>query len=509
MDWQIKSITVPPPKSKGGPKLPTTFPDTAQPVDYFQLFFTDSLISDIVNFTNQYAQIEIEKKKRTKPSYVDKQWDINGSDNVTVQEMRAYFGTCVILSIAPSRQLRHVFSSDPYINNAGLRNVFTLRHYSKISHYFCCSDKSVEPPKDSNMYDKLFKIRPVVETMQKLFSKYWSYGSNVCIDESVIPMKSKDSVKQYLPNKPSKWGWKIWSCCDSDSPNRPYLLSFIPYLGKKHTKVSKNGLFFDVVQELTKPMCGSNVRLYTDSAYSSIKTFLYLKKHSIFASGTCWQNIVGLHPSVKNAPRRMPRGSQRIFQDENDRFLTCCLWFDTKPVRFISTEADPTVNCGALRRVGGQYERVSQPSVASKYAERYKSIDLFDFSAQKYSIMWQSYRPWRYLFSFCFQAAIINAYILYMETSKLPRSKNFTQSDFRLILGKQLIDGFTVRKYKPKVEPIFVGPGNPNTTMKNCARGKLCKTHRQHFSKTQRTVYGCLICNVHLCKFCHLKWHGS
>ena len=143
-------------------------------------------------------------------------------------------------------------------------------------------------------------------------------------------MKSKDSVKQFLLNKPNKWGWKIWSCCDSDSPNRPYLLSFIPYLGKKHTTVSKNGLFFDVVQELTRPMHGSNVRLYTDSAYSSIKTFLYLKKHSIFASGTCRQNILGLHPSVKNAPKRMPRGSQRIFQDQNDRFLTCCLWFDTK-----------------------------------------------------------------------------------------------------------------------------------------------------------------------------------
>ena len=103
-----------------------------------------------------------------------------------------------------------------------------------------------------------------------------------------------------------------------------------------------------------------------------------------------------------------------------------------------------------------------------------------------------------------------------METSKLPRTKNFTQSEFRLLLGKQLIDGFSVRKYEPKVEPIFIGPGNPNTPIKNhentrmpSAHGKLCKTHRDHFSKTQCTVYGCLICNVHLCKFCHLKWHGS
>ena len=75
-----------------------------------------------------------------------------------------------------------------------------------------------------------------------------------------------------------------------------------------------------------------------------------------------------------------------------------------------------------------------------------------------------------------------------METSKLPRSKNFTQSDFRLILGKQLIDGFTVRKYEPKVEPIFVGPGNPNTTIKNhentrmpCACGKLQNTQTSLF----------------------------
>ena len=179
----------------------------------------------------------------------------------------------------------------------------------------------------------------------------------------------KDEAKQYLPNKPNKWGWKVWSCCDSDSADKPYLLSFIPYLGKKHTKVSRNGLFYEVVQELTKPMRGSCVRLYTDSAYSSLKTFLYLKKHNIFSTGTCQQNIIGLHPSIKNALKCMPRGTHRIFQDENDKFLTCCLWFDTKPVRFISTEADPTILCAALHWIRAQYEHISQPSVASKYAQ--------------------------------------------------------------------------------------------------------------------------------------------
>ena len=390
---KIESITVPPPKSKGGPTLPAGFSNLSCAVDYFQLFLTDSLINQIVQYTNQYAQIEITKKRQTQPNYIDKQWSLDGSDNVSCEEMHAYLGACVILSVNPTRQLRHVFSSEPFLNNTGLHSVFTLRHFSKISHYFCVSDKTKEIPKDNPGYDKLFKVRPVVEQLQMLFPKYWEFGHNICINESVISMKSKDRAKQYLQNKPNKWGWKVWCLCNSDSADKPYLLSFIPYLGKKHTQVSRNGLFFDVVQELTKPMRGLCVRLYTDSAYSSLKTFLYLKKHNIYSTGTCQQNIIGLHPSVKNAPKRMPQGTHQIFQDENDKFLICCLWFDTKPVRFISTEADPTIVCAALHRIGAQYECISQPSVASKYAEWYKSIDFFDSAANKYSIWRRSYRP--------------------------------------------------------------------------------------------------------------------
>ena len=115
-------------------------------------------------------------------------------------------------------------------------------------------------------------------------------------------------------------------------------------------------------------MRGSNVRLYTDSAYSSIRTFSYLKKHSIYSTGTVRMNSVGLHPSVKTPPKKMARGSHKIFQDENDRNISCCLWMDTKPVWFISTESDPTKFCSALRRVGGRYERISQPAIASNYS---------------------------------------------------------------------------------------------------------------------------------------------
>ena len=71
------------------------FSNLSRAVDYFQLFFTDSLINQIVQYTNQYAQIEITKKRRTQPNYIDKQWSLDGSDNVSCEEMRAYLGACV------------------------------------------------------------------------------------------------------------------------------------------------------------------------------------------------------------------------------------------------------------------------------------------------------------------------------------------------------------------------------------------------------------------------------
>ena len=172
---------------------------------------------------------------------------------------------------------------------------------------------------------------------------------------------------------------------------------------------------------MTKPMRGSNVKLYTDSAYSSVRNLLYLKKHSIFVTCTVRHNSKGLHPSVKNAPKRMPRGSHKIFQDENDRFLTCCLWFDTKPVRFVSTASDPTVVSFALRRVGGKYERVSQPAIVANYQSKYKSVDLLDYYCSKFSVSRLSYRAWKYMFGFSLQASIINAYILFTSTNKAQR----------------------------------------------------------------------------------------
>ena len=172
----------------------------------------------------------------SQPNYVDNEWAFDGSDDITYEELCAYLGCNIIMSVNPYRQLKHLFSSDPYLANSGIRNVFTLKRFSKIGHYFCIYDKSMEPPRDSDSYDKLYKIRPIIEQLNHLFPKYYRFTCHMAIDESSVKTKSKDAMHQFMANKPCRFGFRIWSHCSSTNPQRPYLFQFEPYLGKKYTK---------------------------------------------------------------------------------------------------------------------------------------------------------------------------------------------------------------------------------------------------------------------------------
>ena len=64
-----------------------------------------------------------------------------------------------------------------------------------------------------------------------------------------LQVKFKGCVfnKMYMPLKLAKFGIKIWARCNDNG----YLEQFEIYLGAKRP-VSPNGLYFDIVDQLTK-----------------------------------------------------------------------------------------------------------------------------------------------------------------------------------------------------------------------------------------------------------------
>ena len=141
----------------------------------------------------------------------------------------------------------------------------------------------------------------------------------------------------------------------------------------------------------------------------------------------------------------------------------------------------------AVRRVSRTYVHVNQPLVAQLYNQHYKSIDLFDQHMAAYPVSRRTYRSWKHIFWFCFQASVINSYIIYRETNPGPLPKTYSHIDFRILLAKQLIGNFSTRQVNPITRPLFVGLDASNEQLMNYQNTKLepptirvCRPHKQY-----------------------------
>jgi len=86
------------------------------------------------------------------------------------------------------------------------------------------------PKRESSTFDKLYKIRPMIDHLNNVYCTSFSPDRNLSCDESMVGFKGRSGIKQYMPMKPVKRGFKIWAICCAITG---YLLKFIIYEGKK------------------------------------------------------------------------------------------------------------------------------------------------------------------------------------------------------------------------------------------------------------------------------------
>jgi len=73
--------------------------------------------------------------------------------------------------------------------------------------HFNDNDKMIERGKDG--HDRLYRIRPVYESLR---CRFLTVPMEEClsVDEQMCPTKARHFLKQYMPNKPHKWGYKLF-----------------------------------------------------------------------------------------------------------------------------------------------------------------------------------------------------------------------------------------------------------------------------------------------------------
>ena len=95
-----------------------------------------------------------------------------------------------------------------------ISNVMSRDRFETIKRSIHFNDNTHMLPRDDEKFDKLFKVRPLLDYLQQKYNEI-PMNQMLCVDEQMIPFKVASSLKQYLPNKPHKCGYKVFVLRDS------------------------------------------------------------------------------------------------------------------------------------------------------------------------------------------------------------------------------------------------------------------------------------------------------
>ena len=133
---------------------------------------------------------------------------------------------------------------------------------------------------------KLAPICSVYERFVTACEDNYTPGIGCTVDESLLGFRGRCSFKQHIPNKPSKYGIKVYVLADSQSF---YFVSSKIYAGAG-THIPGLLVPTQAVLDLINPISGTNRNITTDNYYTSISLANKLKSNQLTLVGTMKKN---------------------------------------------------------------------------------------------------------------------------------------------------------------------------------------------------------------------------
>ena len=264
-------------------------------------------------------------------------------------------------------------------------------------------------------------------------------------------------MKQYLPLKPVKRGFKVWVRADAITG---YFCDFEVYVGKPSDGTTTEvGLGERVVLQLSESLRGGNYQLYCDNYFTTCHLLDTLLSHQLYCCGTTRSNRVEFPQTLRKVT--LERGEHNFCQRGN---LVASVWMDKKPVTMLSTLAQADATHTAQRRQkNGSRVPVQCTDAVVLYNKYMGGVDKGDQLRQYYRVRTRCRKNYKYIFWFLFDVAVTNSYILSLFTpTTLPRSHQHLKA-FRLKLADQLVGNYNTQKQlgRPRSLPAHLPPAIP------------------------------------------------
>ena len=294
----------------------------------------------------------------------------------------------------------------------------TVNRFDKIKRFFHCNDNSKIVPKDHPEFDKLFKVRPVLDSVQKK-CKQIPQEEKHSIDEQMIATKCRSPLRQYLPKKPHKWGIKVWARCGVSG----MLYDFEVYTGASpkgnQDELGQNlGVGGNVVARLSSSLQRNvSYKLYFDNYFTSVALMQYLQKERLWAVATIRADrLKGAEKMLedKKSLSKRGRGSSDWCVDANSN-IVIIRWMDNGVVQLISNHIGKEDGTQAQRWSAKEkkFVTIPRPLMVEEYNMHMGGVDLCDMLMALYRITLRSTKYYMHIVYYCIGLSVINGWLLY------------------------------------------------------------------------------------------------
>ena len=338
------------------------------------------------------------------------------------------------------------------------RFIAILRYLKCCDEEFESQPQQVAPDQPPAQPDKLYKVRRFLDQLLPRYAAEWTSNQWLAIDEQMIPHRGCVSFRQFVANKPKRFGIKVWAMADATNG---YVLQQQIYTGKNvEQRPPEASLGTRVVLDLNQGYENQGYIVVTDNFYTSPTLAQKLLQKGINSLGTVKGNTRGLPKEFVFPQKPKPARGSSPWRT-CDRMLAVS-WCDNKPVYFLSTIHKPLhnpdtsqANKDVRRRSKQGVVQVPCPTVLKDYNKYMIGIDRADQNNQDYSAgrnckRWPSQIVFHQL-----ETSINNAFQLYKaiptDTQKL------TSRDFWMTLVTNLMMSYSAKSQaigQPRKDPI-------------------------------------------------------
>ncbi|KAF0311053.1 PiggyBac transposable element-derived protein 4 [Amphibalanus amphitrite] len=332
-------------------------------LDAFQLFLTSEIIDHVTSCTNKRLE---RVRQRKAAELADNTWKKTAHryQPVTVTEMRAFIGLCILRSFYTDLRLEQLY--DDTLGPAVFKATMGGKRFGTILRYITFDD--TDSREERRKGDKFCLIRELFASFDENLRRHYSPSECITVDESLLRFRGRCPFKMYLPSKPGRYGMLFRTAADA---NQRYFWKLWPYSGRPEAPerappyVQLDGVNA-TVRYLVQEVMGSGRNITLDRFYTSVPLAEELAAERLTVVGTLNKNR-RLLPAELTSPQNREPGSS-MFAFRNGVTLTSHCPKPGKVVLALSTQHEtPMVD-----------ERTRKPEIILYYNSTKGGVDVVD-----------------------------------------------------------------------------------------------------------------------------------